>query len=133
MLWPGVHSSQFCKNIDHTNSECNSVIPLGIKAIYFNYHVCLGKNGFHLIVIAWDYLPHSKYAVLTFMTMLIDHLDHIREFDRCFFLMVLQPSSNRNSLWVEWCLTVLIYLVPTKCFVLKFCFLMWSKQRSIAI
>ena len=40
------------------------------------------KNGCHSIVIASDYLSHSKYAVLAFMSMLVDHLKHIREFNR---------------------------------------------------
>ena len=37
-------SSQFCRKLHHTNSECNSIILLGIKAIYFIYCVCLGKK-----------------------------------------------------------------------------------------
>ena len=61
-----------------------------------------GKNGCHSIVIASDYLSHNKYAVLAFMSMLVGHLKHIREFnDMLFFRMVIQLSSNRNSLCVE--------------------------------
>ena len=40
------------------------------------------KNGCHSIVIASDYLSHNKYAVLAFISMLVDHLKHIREFNR---------------------------------------------------
>ena len=40
------------------------------------------KNGCHSIVIASDYLSHNKYAVLAFMSMLVDHLKHTREFNR---------------------------------------------------
>ena len=40
------------------------------------------KNGCHSIVIASDYLSHNKYAELAFMSMLVDHLKHIREFNR---------------------------------------------------
>ena len=36
------------------------------------------KNGCHSIVIASDYLSHNKYAVLVFISMLVDHLKHIR-------------------------------------------------------
>ena len=54
----------------------------GIKAIYFIYCVHGEKNGCHSTVIASDYLSHSKYAVLAFMSMLVDHLKHIREFNR---------------------------------------------------
>ena len=40
------------------------------------------KNGCHSIFIASDYLSHNKYAVLAFMSMLVEHLKHIAEFNR---------------------------------------------------
>ena len=40
------------------------------------------KNGCHSIVIASEYLSQNKYAVLVLMSMLVDHLKHIREFNR---------------------------------------------------
>ena len=40
------------------------------------------KNGCYSIVIASDCLSHNKYAVLAFMYILVDHLKHIREFNR---------------------------------------------------
>ena len=44
------------------------------------------KYGCHSFVIASDYLLHGKYAVLTFLTMLIDHLDSIKVFMLCVIL-----------------------------------------------
>ena len=40
------------------------------------------KNGCHSIVITLDYLSQNNYAVLAFMSMLVDHLKHIKEFNR---------------------------------------------------
>ena len=60
------------------------------------------KNGCHSIVIASDCLSHNKYVVLAFMSMLVDHLKYIREFNRYVaFSDGVQLSSNKNSLCVE--------------------------------
>ena len=52
-----------------------------ITGYWFTVCACK-KNGCHSIVIASDYLCHNKYIVLSFMSMLIDHLKHTREFNR---------------------------------------------------
>ena len=56
--------------------------PTGYQSSLLYLLCAWEKNGCHSIVIASDYLSHNKYAVLAFMSMLVDHLKHIREFNR---------------------------------------------------
>ena len=57
--------------------------PTGYQSNLLYLLCVLGeKNGCYSIVIASDCLSHNKYAVLAFMSILVDHLKHIREFNR---------------------------------------------------
>ena len=56
------------------------------------------SNGCHSYVIVSDYLQHDKYAVKIFIMQLIDHIESNI---RCFFLMMLLLSSNRDLSFVK--------------------------------